>query len=656
MKKKYYNDAFIGNQNITASLSKYGELLRLYYPNPDYRQYSDFFHVGLKINDSNIIYLHSDVNNRYNQYYTENTNVLNTEIENTYFNLKILQTDAVMIGKDIIIKKLTFTNNNVIDLKMSLIINSKVISSYNNMAGSIFSNNALIQYSHNFTFAITSNKDALSHQLNNLQTNIESGIIYDKDYIGMNSESAISYDIENLKPGESSTIYIYMYLNYDETKIEETKQEIDEIRKINAEKEIQKVESYWKKFLAKHDTIKLNSENNSLYEKEQKVYKRTILYMPFLINEKTGGISASLEVDEERDKSGRYSYCWIRDAVLIYDALDELNFNEYSKKFYDNFLKNTQNKNGMWEQRFYTDERLAPCWGYQIDETATAVWGFYKRYKKEEKITGKKNIKFLKNNLRVMERAMDFLNKYTNYVLNKEEKEDKVRIELEKTYNYKERDEIYKHASYDLWEMNEGVHLYSLCSIYAAYDSMIKIYNELSQSFENNRLKQDDIIILKAKYEEQMRDIKKYIMENLCDKQKNVLLRNTKDLIVDISTLGAVYPFKVFSPNEKLIKNTVELINLTLRTYSGGYLRFQNDSYIGGTNPWIISTAWMGEYYKMIGDKEKVKECLKFIVNSANELGLLAEQSNSDLNQKWVIGLGWSHAMFIKLLLDEFKD
>ena len=38
-------------------------------------------------------------------------------------------------------------------------------------------------------------------------------------------------------------------------------------------------------------------------------------------------------------------------------------------------------------------------------------------------------------------------------------------------------------------------------------------------------------------------------------------------------------------------------------------------------------------------------------VNSATETGLLAEQANSDLNEKWVIGLGWSHAMFIDMLV-----
>ena len=85
MRTKYYNDAFIGNKNILATYSKKGELLRLYYPNPDFRQFIDFFGTGVKINDSGMIYLHEDINNKYNQYYDEDTNILNTEIENLYY-------------------------------------------------------------------------------------------------------------------------------------------------------------------------------------------------------------------------------------------------------------------------------------------------------------------------------------------------------------------------------------------------------------------------------------------------------------------------------------------------------------------------------------------------------------------------------------------
>ena len=251
----------------------------------------------------------------------------------------------------------------------------------------------------------------------------------------------------------------------------------------------------------------------------------------------------------------------------------------------------------------------------------------------------------------MLEKALKFLKNYMDYILGNEETEDIVRMELEKEYNYKDRDQIYKHPSYDLWENTEGIHLYSLSAIYCAFDSMIKIYDEVNELYDKNRLKQDDIINEKQKLEKYKRQTKEYILENLVDKQKNVLLRNTKDNLTDISVLGAVFPFRVFGPKEKVVLNTVEQINMTLRTYSGGYLRYQNDAYLGGNNPWIIATSWIGLYFNVVGDKKRANECLNFVVQSANEHGLLAEQSNSDLNERWVIGLAWSHALFIELLM-----
>lgn len=649
--KKYYNDAFVGNKNMIASFSKYGELLRLYYPLPDYRQYSDYFHVGLKINDSNIIYLHNDPNNRYNQYYTKDTNILNTEIENTYFNLKIKQTDCVMINQDLFIKKYVFENASKIDLAINFLVHAKAVSSFNNMAGGLILDDSLIQYSHNFTRAIFSKQKLLSHQLNDSERTISSGTVYDKDYIGMSSDSSISYDLGVLKPGEKTEFSILMYMKYDEEfQVEDIQQEIEKFRKINVNKEIEKIEKYWLKFLAEHDKLKFKAADPEYEEALRKIYNRTILFLPLLMNEKTGGISASLEVDEDRDNSGRYAYCWPRDAIWIYYNIDRLGFIDISKKFYDTFLKKTQCKNGMWEQRFYTDGRLAPCWGYQIDETAMVIWGAYEHYKAVEKITGKKDKKFLKDNLKMFEKAIDFLLKYINYIMGKEETEDKVRMQLEKEYNYKDRDAIYKHPSFDLWEMNEGVHLYSVSAIYAAFNSMSKIYDELFDLYEKNRLKQDSIITRKKKYAETNRNIKQFIMDNLYDKQRKVLLRNTNDRKVDISVLGAIYPFGVFEKNDVVVKNTIEQINMTLRTYLGGYLRFQDDTYMGGKNPWIISTAWMGMYYKKIRDKKEAQECLNFIVKSATNLGLLSEQTSSNLTDRWVVGLAWSHAMFIGLL------
>lgn len=77
--------------------------------------------------------MHEDINNQYNQYYTEDTNILNTEIINTYFNLKIKQTDFVLLKNSVLIKKYEFENKNNIELNVNFLIHSKLLTDYNNM-------------------------------------------------------------------------------------------------------------------------------------------------------------------------------------------------------------------------------------------------------------------------------------------------------------------------------------------------------------------------------------------------------------------------------------------------------------------------------------------------------------------------------------------
>ena len=170
--EKYCNDAIIGNKNLIASYTKNGELLRLMHNTPDFRQFLDFFHTGVKINDSCIIYLHEDQNNYYKQYYTEDTNILNTEIENTYFSLNIKQTDFVSIKNSVLIKRYILKNNNTIDLNVNFLVHSKLLSNPNNMVGSKIENNVLLQYSHNNTMCMFSKKNINAHQLNDTENNI----------------------------------------------------------------------------------------------------------------------------------------------------------------------------------------------------------------------------------------------------------------------------------------------------------------------------------------------------------------------------------------------------------------------------------------------------------------------------------------------------
>lgn len=487
----------------------------------------------------------------------------------------------------------------------------------------------MVQYSHDYCVATISKKTPLaSFQINDTNSNIHTGMINDKDYIGMSSDSSTCYDVGVLKPNQKKELWIYLYIheNKDGYKFDEIEKEVEEIKKIDFEKELTNTTKYWRKYLKEHQTLELKEKTD--YDKKVKaIYNRTILLYPLLINETTGGVSASVEVDEDKNECGRYSYCWPRDAVFITKAFDILGMEKETEKFYKVFCKNTQSKNGMWEQRFYTDGRLAPCWGYQIDETASVIHGVYEHYERT------KNIKFLKENLKMMEKASKFLQKYIEDVI-----EEKGQM----------------HVSYDLWEMHEGVHLYSMASIFSSFNAMLKTYevieNNIDKEVTTNRLKQENIAKQKEILSKDLSRIKEYVIEKFYDEKTKSFLRNDKDKKMDISILGAVTPFGMFSPKEKKMVNTVEKMNLTLRTYTGGYKRFEEDHYRGG-NPWPIATLWMALYYIQTKEYKKAKECLNFVVASSTKHGFLAEQVDNNLMEaNWVIGLGWSHAMFILVL------
>ncbi len=619
--EKYYNYAIIGNKEITASFTKKGELIRFFYPNTDYRQFINFLHVGVKINDSSMIYMHDDVNNAYHQYYTENTNILNTEILNTYFELKVLQTDYVCSDKNILVRKYKMKNNNSIDLNVNFIVYSSLLTNENNQVSGYYKNNALFQYMHDYTFTICSDRKIEKSQINNNQANIQTGIIGDKDYVGMSNDSSISYNLGTLKPNEEIEFCIYITaLNGSDVK--NTEKQVEGIKDIDYKKELEKTKKYWEKYVKDHDTIKLTNSNSEYMNRLKKIYKRTILLYPLLTNHLTGGISAAVEIDEDRTKCGRYSYCWPRDGIFITNALDVLGMEKETEKFYKTFCKMTQSKSGMWEQRFYTDGSLAPCWGYQIDETASVIYGVYNHYEHTN------NLKFLKDTLKMCENATKYLKIYIENVLNNKKEEYK---------------------SYDIWEENEGIHTYSLAAIFSSFEKMIKIYEKLKPEFEGNRLRLEKIEKEDAILKKYLLQIKDYILKNLYDNNKKTFIRNS-DGKMDISLLGLATPFKLFSPKEKKILNTIERIELTLRTYTGGYLRYEGDNYVGG-NPWVIANLWMAEYYLSAGNKKKARECFDYVVKTATEYGFLPEQvDNNTMQAKWVIGLGWSHAMFIDVL------
>ena len=656
MENKYLNEAIIGNKNMIATFTSKGELQRMYFPSKDNRQYINYFHTGVQINDSDLIYLHDDINNIYMQYYDTDTNVLNTEVTNTYFNLKMVQTDFVMLKENVLVKKYIFLNEGKIDLNTKFYIHSELLSDQNNFVGCKIIDNGMMQYAHDFAVSTFAKGEKIAkHQINGSKETIKRCEIHDKDYIGMSKDSSICYDIGIIKPQEKKELEICIFVD-ENRNVSEMEDEIDRITKIDLNKEYIQTKSYWRKYVKLHNGLNLKEPKNSYEERIFEIYKRSILLFPLLTNEETGGIIASPEIDENFSKCGRYAYCWPRDAVFMTKAMDIVKMEKETDKFYRNFCKKTQSKNGMWEQRFFTDGKLAPCWGYQVDETASVVYGVYEHYKYV------KSEKFLKDNLKMCEKAVDFLKKYIKDWLGidgiDEIQKDVVKEEIEEDTKRRTGKEHKYHISYDLWEMCEGIHLYSIASIYSAFDCMLKIYRELGKNisnFENNRLKEEKVKKTQRELENLQAELKKYINENLYDEQKKSYVRNTEDRKMDISLIGAVTPFNVFKPKETKVSNTIECINMTLRTYTGGYQRFEQDGYMNG-NPWVISNLWMTLYYLKTGEKRKAKETFDFVIKTAGKHYFLGEQNdNQTLKPNWGIGLGWSHAMFVIVLEQLYK-
>ena len=447
MRNKYFNDAIVGNSRMTVSLSKTGEILRLFYPSVDYMQFFEEYNIGIRVNDV-IFNVNRDLNNTYEQSYIAGTNILETKIKNSYFNLLITQTDFVPYNKDVLIKRYKIKNLSKQEYDIGFLVSPLLFGDYNDDICGLVQNNILMQYAHAYTVCTFSKNQIAKSKLSGISENFLENFEEDKDYIEMSRVAKITYELGKLavKDEIEFVLYIFVNQNWKRSLLNEARVVVDGFRELNIDKEIEENKMYWHDYIKNHDLMNINRRN--IPKKIKDIYNRTILLFAMLTNRSTGGISAGIEVDEQKNKCGRYSYCWHRDAVFITKSFDILGMTEEINRFYNIFCPKTQSDSGLWEQRFFTDGNLAPSWGFQIDETASVVYGVYHHYKRN------KDVEFLKETYKICEKAMKCLDRYLENLLVDGKNFPK---------------------SYDLWEEYRGNSMYSICSIYSAYDSMIKI-------------------------------------------------------------------------------------------------------------------------------------------------------------------------------------
>eukprot|EP00727_Mastigamoeba_balamuthi_P007439 m51a1_g3315 hypothetical protein (361) ;mRNA; f:343103-344512 len=132
---------------------------------------------------------------------------------------------------------------------------------------------------------------------------------------------------------------------------------------------------------------------------------------------------------------------------------------------------------------------------------------------------------------------------------------------------------------------------------------------------------------------------------------------------VDASLMWLLYPFGMFTAQDKRMLNTVSAIESSLAPHFPGVHRYPYDNYYGG-GEWILLSAWLGITYAQVGQQPKACQVLQWIrTQLQNFSGDLPEQLitddavfNTGSRDDWVSRKGnparnlmWSHAMHVIL-------
>jgi len=123
---------------------------------------------------------------------------------------------------------------------------------------------------------------------------------------------------------------------------------------------------------------------------------------------------------------------------------------------------------------------------------------------------------------------------------------------------------------------------------------------------------------------------------------------------IDASTLGLVYPFEIFLPNDHRVVATVKEIEKKI-VINGGLHRYEHDEYDGwmcentdrkkGAGAWPLLNFWMSIYNARAGDKTKALQYYNWVLNKINKF--IPEQIFENDIQISVSPLCWSHSMFV---------
>lgn len=342
------------------------------------------------------------------------------------------------------------------------------------------------------------------------------------------------------------------------------------------------------------------------------LFRRGLLATALHLDGVSGAVAAGYH-------NGAYPFCWPRDAVYAAVCLARTGHIAESAAVYD-WMRDTAYRDneswgkGFWKQKYTMDGHVV--WpSPQIDETAVFPWGLYYHYL----VTG--DAEFLVGHYSSVRDAA--------FTCSSNPGDPALLPKL--NYNATER----LMWSNNVWEDSYNFFIYSNANVVRGLRDAASIASLLGNAADA------------ADFTNRANTIQSGL-DDRC---------NANAEVTDISQLGLVYPFKVYSPTDPRAVRYIDRMNGVQNDTTGsshplvnfndryGWLnlinRYWGDGYWGngssaspwGAGPWFLSTLWYGLYYAERadftadkGDIDNHKFRIDLCINKLGPIGFGAEQ------------------------------
>lgn len=402
-------------------------------------------------------------------------------------------------------------------------------------------------------------------------------------------------------------------------------------------------ETYWIDLIASATLI---NTPDPVYDAN---YRRSLITTIITFNKDTGAVAAGFH-------NGAYAYSWPRDGIYAAMTLDRAGIHDLPERYYD-WLWNTAERDTatndigndgvyyrFWYQK-YTMDGIREWEQPQVDQTASIPFGVKLHYD----LTG------------------DSAFRSTYYPMVKEAALVSSQDNPHDGLDYNEN--MHLMFSYNLWEDQWGMFLYSNGSVVAGLDaaSTLAALEGQTQDQATFEARRDDIrdtgILLSVSSTDTTNpglyssDYGRFYMSKDLKKWYTDPSSIWNAITTDISMLGLVVPFGILPADDTMITATLGELEPALTDAAetgqavGGVVRYRQDQtsrygsvysdfgdtyYDGG--PWMVATAWLSQYQLERANTttgktytDKAKAYTDWIFSYLGNVGIGAEQVDENM-------------------------